>query len=54
MITTAKDGFIDISCILKCNKIKHLGVNKPQQIVAACKDSTDVEVSKDGLKIRRH
>jgi len=53
MISSNKDGYMDISSVLKCNKIKHLGVNKPAQIVAALKDSQSVEVSKDGLKIRR-
>ena len=53
MIKSGKDGYIEIGAILKCNKIKHLGVNKASQVVAALKGSQAVEVSKDGLKIRR-
>jgi hypothetical protein len=53
IISQNKDGFIDIAVILKCNKIKKLGVNSAKQIIDACKDSTNVETSKDGTKIRR-
>ena len=53
IISQNKDGFLDLGVILKCNKVKKLGVNSAKQIVEACKDSTNVEVSKDGTKIRR-
>jgi hypothetical protein len=39
--------------MLKCNKVKKLGVNKATQIVTALKDSKEVEISKDRLRIRR-
>lgn len=53
LITTGSDGYFDIAYILKCNKIKKLGVNKAQQIALACKNSKSVEISADGIKIRR-
>lgn len=53
MITSNTDGYVEIAAILKCNKIKHLGVNKATQVIAALVDSKEVEVSKDKLKIRR-
>ena len=28
LITSNKDGYVDVTAFLKCNKIKHLGVNK--------------------------
>ena len=52
-IAKGKDGYIDLALVLKCNKVKKLGVNKAAQVVKACKDSTEVEFSKDGLKVRR-
>jgi Protein of unknown function (DUF3223)/La domain len=52
-ITAAgKDGWIDMSCILACNKIKQLKVTA-EQIAEAVKDSTDVEVDASGKRIRR-
>jgi hypothetical protein len=48
-----KDGYIDIGFILKCNKIKKLGVNSSKQIADAIADSKDVELDKEGKKIRR-
>jgi hypothetical protein len=53
LITKDKDGYIDMAVILKCNKVKKLGVNKPAQIAAAIKNSTLVEVSKDQKRVRR-
>jgi len=53
MIAANKEGYIEITAILKCNKIKSLGVTKAAQIVAALTESKAVEVSADGLKIRR-
>lgn len=53
LITTNTDGYVDISVILKCNKIKSLGVNKCTQIVTALRDSKAIEVSADNLRIRR-
>jgi len=53
LIESSKDGYVDIAYILKCNKIKKLGVNKAAQVVTACKASKDVEFSADGNKVRR-
>lgn len=53
LITSSQDGYIEIAYVLKCNKIKKLGVNKAQQIALACKNSQAVEISADGNKIRR-
>jgi hypothetical protein len=53
IISSDKDGFVPFSNILKCNKVKKLGVSSAKQLADACKDSTEVEVSKDGLKVRR-
>ena len=52
-IEQGKDGYIDLALVLKCNKIKKLGVSKAAQIVKACTSSDSVEFSKDGLKLRR-
>ena len=40
---STKEGWIDLTFIMACNKIKQLKVNVAE-IVAAVKDSTDVEV----------
>ena len=48
-ISKAKDGYIDLALILKCNKIKKLGINKATQVVKACKDSKLVEFTKNGM-----
>lgn len=53
LISQNKDGYIDISAVLKCNKIKKLGVNKVAQIVTALRDSKEVEVSANNQQIRR-
>jgi hypothetical protein len=52
-IAKNKEGYVDIALILKCNKIKKLGVNKAKQVLTACGESALVEFSKDGLRIRR-
>ena len=51
-IQDGKDGFVDIGFILNCNKIKSLGVTK-EQIVAAIKNSGEVEADEKGEHIRR-
>lgn len=53
LISSSKDGYIDIAVVLKCNKIKKLGVNKAQQIATACKGSQALEFNPDGTKVRR-
>lgn len=51
-ILVDKEGWVAIAHFLNCNKVKNLGIGL-KQIGEACKDSTEVEVSKDGTKIRR-
>ena len=46
-------GYIDFSNILKCNKIKKLGVTQAKQLADAIKDSKEVESSADGQQVRR-
>ena len=44
-----KDGWMDLSLILNCNKIKSLKLKDANQEVAeAVKESSEVEVSEDG------
>jgi hypothetical protein len=51
-ISEAKDGWIDLSNIIACNKIKQFKLkNAALEIAEAVKDSTEVEVA--GAKIRR-
>jgi hypothetical protein len=45
-------GYIDLEVFQKCNNIKKLAVTS-EDIAKACKDSKDVELSKDLKKIRR-
>jgi len=50
----AKDGWLDLSHILACNKIKSMKLkNGDADIVNAVKDSKEVEVDESGKKIRR-
>ncbi len=51
-ISTSKDGWIDISLFLNCNKVKELKA-KASDIADACVDSEKVEISKDQKQIRR-
>lgn len=51
-ISEGKSGYIDLKLMLNCNKIKSLGITI-DEIVDACKNSTEVEVSKDKKQIRR-
>ena len=51
-ITASKSGYIDLKLFLNCNKIKNMGINI-QQIIDACSDSKEVEISKDKKMIRR-
>jgi La domain len=49
-----KDGWMELSFILACNKIKQFKLKKANDEVAeAVKDSAEVEVSADKTKIRR-
>lgn len=45
-------GYLDLSFILNCNKIKSMSVTK-ETIVDAIKDSTEVEADETGTRIRR-
>lgn len=45
-------GYIDLDLILNCNKIKALNATK-DSIGAAIKNSTEVELSAEGNRIRR-
>lgn len=51
-ITAGKGGYIDMKLFLNCNAIKKLG-SEIKDIVEACKDSKNVEISKDKKMIRR-
>ena len=52
-IAANKNGYLNFDSILKCNKVKKLGVLKPEQLAKACENSKLVEVNKDGLSVRR-
>ena len=53
-ISEGKDGWIELSFILACNKVKSFKLKNPNDEVAeAVKDSTEVEVSADRKQIRR-
>jgi len=53
-ISESKDGWIDLTFILACNKIKQFKLKNPAEEVAeAVKDSSEVEVSADSKQIRR-
>lgn len=51
-ISTAKEGWIPISLILNCNKVKSLGATA-NSIAEAVESSDKVEVSMDKKQIRR-
>lgn len=51
-ISEAKAGYIDLKLMLNCNKIKNMNITI-EQIVNACKDSKEVEISKDKKMVRR-
>jgi La domain len=46
------NGYVDLQCILNCNKIKSMAITK-DAIVAAVKDSTEVELDESASRIRR-
>ena len=53
-LSESKDGWMELSLILNCNKVKQLKLkNGPADVAEAIKDSTEVELSSDGTKIRR-
>lgn len=53
-ISENKEGWIDLTFILACNKIKSFKLkNASEEVAEAVKDSSEVEVSKDGKQIRR-
>ena len=50
----SSDGWLELTHILACNKIKGMKLkNGAADIVTAVKDSKDVEVDEEGKKIRR-
>ena len=53
LISKNANGYIDLSAILKCNKIKKLGVHTAKELSDSIKDSTLVEASADGSQVRR-
>lgn len=53
LISKNANGYIDFSAILKCNKIKKLGVHTAKELSDAIKDSKLVESSADGNQVRR-
>jgi len=53
-LSEGKDGWMDLSLILNCNKVKQLKLkNGAADVAEAIKDSTEVELSADNNKIRR-
>jgi hypothetical protein len=52
-IASNAEGWLDIVDILNCNKVKKLKATTEKHIRDAIVDSTEVEVSADGKKIRR-
>ena len=51
-ISESKAGYIDLKLMLNCNKIKNMGITV-EQIVEACQDSKEIEISKDKKMVRR-
>ncbi len=51
-LSESKDGWLDLTHILACNKIKSMKVTAAD-IVASIKDSKEVEADGEGKKIRR-
>lgn len=51
-ISESKDGWLDLTHILACNKVKAMGI-AAKDIVEAVKDSAAVEADPFGLKVRR-
>ena len=48
-ISDSKNGWVDLTFILACNKIKQFKLKNPaEEVTEAVKDSTEVEISKDG------
>jgi len=47
-----KDGYVKFEVFLNCNKIKKMGLDITK-MKEACVGSTDVELSKDGVMVRR-
>ena len=53
-IQNSSEGWLDLTHILACNKIKGMKLkNGAVDIVTAVKDSKEVEVDEEGKKIRR-
>jgi hypothetical protein len=53
-LSEGKEGWIDLTLILNCNKIKQMKLKNPQaEIKEAVVDSAEVEISPDGKLIRR-
>jgi len=53
LISQNSEGWMPISALLKCNKIKKMGITKDDQISKGIEKSTKVETNKDGSSIRR-
>lgn len=51
-ITEHKDGYVKFEVFLNCNKIKKMGLDITK-MKEACVGSTEVELSKDGVMVRR-
>ncbi len=51
-LAESKEGWLDLTHILACNKVKAMGI-AAKDIAEAIKDSTQLEVDSSGLKIRR-
>jgi hypothetical protein len=45
-ISQSKDGWILVDTFLACNKVKKMNL-KSQDIIEACKSSTDLEINED-------
>lgn len=53
LISSNSDGWLPLSALLKCNKVKKMGVTIGDQLVKGCKESTNVEFNADGDSVRR-
>ena len=53
MIEKHKEGYLSFEVIMKCNKVKKMGIKSVKELAEACKNSDAIEVSKDGKMVRR-
>ena len=53
MIEKHKEGYLSFEVIMKCNKVKKMGLKSVKELADACKGSDLIEVSKDGKMVRR-